>query len=72
MDRLITNDDIIRAIMIFNSKHRRFKIEYESKINFFCVKDIKNRDYKVFITIPNSKDIKDLIDVFNDLIKDLS
>ena len=48
------------------------KIEYDSDINFFCVKDIKNKNYKVYITIPNTDDINDLIDLFNDLIKDLS
>lgn len=70
--KILTKDDIKRAVVIFNSRHRRFNIEYDDESNFFCVRDKKQGNYKVYMTIPNLNDIVDLLIIFEDLIKDLS
>lgn len=72
MNKILTKDDFKRAVVIFNSKHRRFNIEYDDESNFFCVKDKKQGEYKVYITIPKLNDIEDLLIILKDLIKDLS
>ena len=71
MTRILTKEDVIRAIVIFNSKHRKYKIEYDKDSNFYVFKD-KENDYKCFITIPKAKDINEVIEIFEDLKKDLS
>lgn len=72
LKKMITKDDMKRAVVIFNSRHRRFNIEYDAESDFLCVKDRKQGEYKVFITIPKIRDIDELLIIFEDLIKDLS
>lgn len=71
MAKTLSKEDIMRAIMIFNSKHRKYKIEYDKDSNFYVFKD-KVNDYKCFITIPKTNDINEVIGIFEDLKKDLS
>lgn len=69
--KLITKDDMKRAVLIFNCSHRRFNIVYDDYSNFFTIRDKKQGEYKVFITIPNLNDIDDFIKILEDLIIDL-
>lgn len=68
--RELTNDDIKRAVLIFNSKHRKYKIIFDEDSNFFTFID-KENNYKCFITIPKVSDINEVIEIFEDLRKDL-
>ena len=63
------NDDLIKAILIFNSRHRRYKIIKE---NYFMYFYDKKSDKKYKILIFNGNNVDDYLDIFEDLKKDFT
>lgn len=69
-------DNVIQAICIFNSKHRKYKISYDTLDNNVILLKIKANKYdyteiKVHLNINELTKLDELIEVLEDLIIDL-
>ena len=64
-------ETLIQAINIYNSKHRKYKIEYDDIGNYVIVICDKEDNFKVYLGFMYDMTVEEIIKILEDLRRDL-
>ena len=67
----MNKDNLIRAINIYNAKHRKYKIEYYESVNPTIIIYDKEDKFKIYLGFEYDMTVDEIIEILEDLRKEL-